>query len=405
MFSQSLTEALIAAAGQYGIRPPALLALVEVETSGATFEEDGRTPRLLYERHVAWRQAAKVSRVLQSAFAAAGLAIPKWSRSTQYKDQGTSAKRLALIARAIGIHSGVAKESASWGVGQTMGFLYPELGFASADEMVAHMTGSIPGQIDCMVRELRNKRLIAPLNAGDYAKVARIYNGPGYAQNRYDVRLADADKRWQRKLAAGAGVMVTGPCDGMSRADIETLQTILRDKGYAVVGVPDGIAGSNTVAALSKFQAHEGIPITGKYDAATAAALAEAEPIEATPDRQRTTAQDLREAGSKTIKTADRISLLGKIKLAIASLFGGGAAAEHAGLLDTAQEGIEKAQQAKGVWDSVHDLAAPLFGSPTVLIAIGVLIVAGVAAWYFAEQIKAHRVADHRSGRHAGAME
>jgi hypothetical protein len=154
MFSKTLIDAIVAEAGKSGIEPAALLALVEVETSGAPFEQDGRTPTLLYERHVAWRQAAKISKRLQSAFAAAGLAIPKWSRSTQYKDQGTSAKRLALIARARAVNAEIANQSASWGVGQTMGFLYPELGFESACAMVEHMAGNLAGQIACMVQRV-----------------------------------------------------------------------------------------------------------------------------------------------------------------------------------------------------------------------------------------------------------
>src|SRR5262245_40651321 len=96
MFSAIVTNAIIAAADRAKIERAALLALVEVETSGSPFEQDGRTPALLYERHIAWRMAAKVSKALQSAFARLGLAIPKWSKATQYKDQGTSAKRLDL---------------------------------------------------------------------------------------------------------------------------------------------------------------------------------------------------------------------------------------------------------------------------------------------------------------------
>ncbi|HGW6341778.1 TPA: N-acetylmuramidase family protein, partial [Escherichia coli] len=196
MFSQSIVNAIGEAADKAGIERAALLALVEVETSGKPFEEDGRTPALLYERHIAWRMAAAVSKALQSAFALAGLAIPKWSRSTQYKDQGTSAKRLALIAKARAINEEVANRSASWGLGQTMGFLYKELGFASASDMVEHMTGNIAGQVDCLIGEVTRAKLIAPLNAHNWPVVARGYNGAGYAANRYDVRLADAWKRW-----------------------------------------------------------------------------------------------------------------------------------------------------------------------------------------------------------------
>jgi N-acetylmuramidase len=77
-------------------------------------------------------------------FANAGLASPKWSKATQYKDQGKSAQRIARITHARAIDENVANRSASWGLGQTMGFLAEEPGFTDATEMVDHMTGSIP---------------------------------------------------------------------------------------------------------------------------------------------------------------------------------------------------------------------------------------------------------------------
>jgi len=412
MFSADVIRAVTDGAKAAGLRPAGALALVEVETAGAMFEQDGRTPTFLYERHIAWREAAKVSRMLQSAFAAAGLAIPHWSRATQYKDEGSSARRLGLIARARAIHEETANRSASWGLGQTMGFLYAELGFRSACEMVDHMTGSLSGQVDCFIQELKNKRLIGPLNAGQYATVARGYNGSGYAANHYDTRLADADKRWTRKLAAldagDTSVMVSPPAGGLSRDEVRDIQKKLRGLGYASVGDPNGGFGVKTVGALSQFQAHEGLPVTGKYDDATRAAMAEAVPIEQPRERQAATAADLAEAGSKTIQTADHISLAGKAKIAIGGLMAGGGAAEHAGgehvnnLIDTAQDGIDKVNQVKGLWESVHDLAGPLLGHPAIFVAAGVLIVAGIVVVLLARTIKAHRVADHNSGVHAG---
>ena len=400
MFSQSIVNAIGEAADKAGIERAALLALVEVEASGKPFEEDGRTPALLYERHIAWRMAAAVSKALQSAFALAGLAIPKWSRSTQYKDQGTSAKRLALIAKARAINEEVANRSASWGLGQTMGFLYKELGFASACDMVEHMTGNIAGQVDCLIGEVTRAKLVAPLNAHQWAVVARGYNGAGYAANRYDVRLADAWKRWTRKLAAG-----TAAAPDMSVAEVKALQKKLRALNITSVGTPDGVFGAKTVGALSQFQTHEGLPVTGKYDDATREAMKSAEPIESVPERKRTSAADLKAAGSRTIATADKIGLVGKAKILAGTVFGGGAVAEKVGLLDQAQDAVDKVNQAKGLYDSVHDLAASLFGSPTV-IAVGIaLIVAGVAVWLLAERIKAHRVDDHRTGRNAGPIE
>jgi hypothetical protein len=206
MFSTQMIKALIDAANADGIKPASMLALAEVE-GAASFEQDGRTPALLYERHIAWRQAGAISRFVQSAFAAAGLAIPKWSRATQYKDQGTSAKRLALIAKARGVHEEVANASASWGIGQTMGFLFKEMGFASACAMVEHMTGSSAGQVDCMVREIKNKHLIPHLNNLP-ASMPRLWRASITVRLcrkiRYDARIADAFKRWTRKLDGGA---------------------------------------------------------------------------------------------------------------------------------------------------------------------------------------------------------
>jgi hypothetical protein len=402
MFSETLTQALVAAANASGIEPAAMLALGEVETAGNAFEQDGRTPALLYERHKAYSLAARVSKALQAAFVRAGLAIPRWSPKTQYKDQGTSAKRLALIANARAINAEIANQSASWGIGQTMGFLFAELGFGSACAMVDHMTGNLAGQIECMVREIKNKHLIEPLNRHDWAHVALIYNGKGYAANNYDVRLADAYKRWVRKLAAG-GAVATVPAD-MPADDVKALQRKLRGLGYAGVGNPDGRWGVKTIGALSQFQAHEGLPVTGKYDDATREAMKTAQAIEPPAERKRATAADLAEAGSKTVKAADSGSMFAWLKGITGTTIAGGSVAEKFGLLDTAQAGIDKANQAKGIWDSFCDLAHPLLAGPAPIIVGLVLIASAVAAYFLFARIKAYRVADHNSGVHAGPL-
>ncbi|NEW96656.1 N-acetylmuramidase domain-containing protein [Rhodopseudomonas sp. BR0G17] len=67
MFSSSLIKAITDAANAAGIAPSRLLALVETECgpAGKAFEQDGRTPALLYERHVAYREAkARSARLL-----------------------------------------------------------------------------------------------------------------------------------------------------------------------------------------------------------------------------------------------------------------------------------------------------------------------------------------------------
>jgi N-acetylmuramidase/Putative peptidoglycan binding domain len=404
MFNDQLIKALVGAAEGAGIVPAALLAIAEVETAGSTFEADGRTPQFLYERHIAWREAAKRSTRLQALFAKAGLAIPKWSRSTQYKDQGTSAKRLTLIGHARAIDAEVANRSASWGIGQTMGFLAEELGFANAVAMVDHMTGSIAGQIDCMIGEIRNKKLVEPLNALDWPHVARIYNGAGYAANHYDTRLADAHKRWVRRLATmAAGKYISQPDLGFEQT--KTLQKQLKAAGFPSVGRPDGRMGRDTTGAIAAFQAHEGLPVTSIFDEETRAALAIAVPAEPSRERRDATAEDLKASGSKTIAAADAGGLIAKGKMLVGSILVGGGGAAHEGLLDQAQGGLDKVNQAKTLWSSFTDLAAPLFGSPAVMSAGVILIVAGAAVYFVMRAVKAHRLADHKSGVHRGTDE
>ena len=53
---------------------------------------------------------------------------------------------------------------------------------------------------------------------------------------------------------------------------VKRAQEAMNLAGYDV-GKPDGVAGTRTVAALRKYQADKGIPVTGQFDAATLGAL------------------------------------------------------------------------------------------------------------------------------------
>jgi hypothetical protein len=411
MFTDKTAVALIAAAKANGIEPAAMLAIVEVETGGKMFEDDGRTPSLLYERHVAYREANKRSPSLLARFRSAGLALPKWNPPAQYQDERSSPMRLALIEKARGIDPEVADRSASWGLGQTMGFLCTDLGFETAQEMVEHMVGSMTGQIDCMVRELKHSHLIEPLNAHDWPHVARIYNGAGYAKNAYDKKLAAAYARWVRKVStimpAGdeAPPRPTPPEQHLSSDEVKQIQMRLRDLGYAEVGDPDGHWDTRVTGAVSAFQAHEGITVTGHYDDVTAAALNTADERPIAIGRALTTADDLKAGGSDTIAHADNASWWAKLKMGAGATFVGGGTASQMGLLDNAQNQLDKVNQARGMWGQVHDIIAPVFASTGVIVAGVILIAAGIAVYYAAQQIRARRVDDHRTGVHAGPSE
>lgn len=77
MLSQDIIAAIAQIARNEGIEPAALLAVVEVETSGRAFEPDGVTPRFLFEKHIFWRELAKISAQKLADAAQQGLATEK----------------------------------------------------------------------------------------------------------------------------------------------------------------------------------------------------------------------------------------------------------------------------------------------------------------------------------------
>lgn len=208
-FEGEVLRQTIAVAASRKIEPPALLAVVEVESAGKSLEQDGRTPCLLFERHVFYRElkkrfgadSAQLRRAVNS-----GLANSSWQPKTQYKDQGKSASRLDLFRRACEIDRECAIRSCSWGVGQTMGFLAEELKFKNAIQMFEYMVaGGVPAQVECMIREIERKRMIPKLNAHDWAGFAYLYNGAGYKKMSYDTKMAAAYLKWKKVELPKAG--------------------------------------------------------------------------------------------------------------------------------------------------------------------------------------------------------
>lgn len=361
MFNREIIDAVIAAADDAGIPRAAALAVVECETSGNPYEADGTTPRFLFERHKFYaalkRQAEKLRRAI-----AAGLAIPAWDKKTQYRDMKTSEQRQAVMAKARNIDEEAANASASWGLGQIMGFNYAACGLGSATDMVRFMTaGRVKGQVAVMFRFIKSKGLDRHLRNKNFASFALGYNGEGYRKNNYDGRMEAAEKRWARRLEND------DLGHDLSVSEVRALQSRLKQLGYQV-GKIDGQFGPATTGALSSFQAHEGIKVTGKFDDETRKELATALPIERAETRAEATADDLREMGSKTVKAADSGTWFSKILMAVG--LGGGA--EKVGLIDQAQEVAGKVESAKGVIESIKGIVewvAPYWWVAAIVLA------------------------------------
>lgn len=275
---------VVKAAIANALEPAALLAVIEVESRGDPYEADMLTPRFLFERHVFHRELKRRAPDKLDLAKAEGLAHPDWRRKTQYKDQGNSAARLALLARARAVDPECTARSCSWGIGQIMGFNAEELGFANATAMLAHLTtGGVAAQIEAMIAHMRKIKILDALNQHDWERFARRYNGPGFKENAYDTKLANAYAKWRANVPAPEASPI--PVSEFSRMLVQgaegeavrQLQLALKTRGLDV-GSIDGVYGPVTREAVRSFQGASGLPQTGIADTATLDALTSIRP-------------------------------------------------------------------------------------------------------------------------------
>jgi len=103
------------------------------------------------------------------------------------------------LSAAAEYHRKSALESASWGLGQVMGYHWKSLGYKSLQAFVNAMYQDEASQLDAMCRYIKVNGLINALKNKDWKAFARGYNGLAFAKNNYDVKLANAYKKWAAK--------------------------------------------------------------------------------------------------------------------------------------------------------------------------------------------------------------
>ncbi|WP_315807480.1 N-acetylmuramidase family protein [Pseudomonas sp. C9-3] len=186
---------LAAVAERLGAPLAGVYAVNEVESQGEGFLPNGK-PKILFERHIMYRQLGK-PRADQFAAQQPSLVNPT---PGGYVGKEAEHTRLALACL---IDETAALESASWGAFQIMGYHWRRLGYASVQDFVGQMCTSEANQFEAFARFIEtDPALLKALKARKWADFARLYNGPDYKRNLYDVKLERAYERHSTALAA-----------------------------------------------------------------------------------------------------------------------------------------------------------------------------------------------------------
>lgn len=178
---------MAAAAFRLGVTLKHIEMLREVESNGRSFDDKGR-PIILPEPHIFYRLTG-------GAYGVTSFSYPKWGTHPYPRSYDA---RWVMLADMAECDEGAALQSASWGLFQVMGFNYAACGYESPQAFAAAMAEDEDNHLEAMIAfidaegladELGNCRAGSPQSCRPFA--AR-YNGPGYAKNRYDYKMAEA---------------------------------------------------------------------------------------------------------------------------------------------------------------------------------------------------------------------
>ncbi len=180
---------------EFGLDVAVIKAVMAVEAGGSGFllnEPSPARPKILFEAHIFYKETPKpVSRDRPD------LSSRSWNRNLY---QGGSAEWQRLLD-AMTFDEVPALRSASYGLGQVMGFNHTSAGCSSIQQFIQENFAGEYWQARHMMNFIVNKNLLDALRRKDWAVFAQRYNGEGYRQNQYDTKLANA---YQRASSANA---------------------------------------------------------------------------------------------------------------------------------------------------------------------------------------------------------
>lgn len=241
------------AARDLGCLPEAVEAVRTVETGGTGFLSDGSgRPRILFEAKV-------FGDLTQHRWDATYPLLS--TRVNNWKLYRGGAAEYDRLREACNICAVSAVEATSWGLFQVLGSNATALGYPDALTFAGEMAKSEGCQLEAFVRFCKVNRLDAALRALDWAAFARGYNGPAYAVNQYDTKLAAA-------FAHARGNPGPYPRLGWTGDQVRSIQIRLNTMGFSC-GIADGQFGRATELAVRRMQSMFGMTVDGVCGPAT----------------------------------------------------------------------------------------------------------------------------------------
>jgi N-acetylmuramidase len=182
------------AAKELNVEVAAIRAVAEVEAAGAGFLADGR-PAVLFEAHI-FRKHCQGKHHDMVDRKGVPLSSAKWNQQLYGATGAHQHNRLEDAAKA---DWDAAHKAASWGTFQILGENHAAVGHPTIKGFVDAMYSGAPAHLDAFVGFIKTNKLDGALRAKNWASFARGYNGPGYAANKYDTKMAAAYARWKKK--------------------------------------------------------------------------------------------------------------------------------------------------------------------------------------------------------------
>lgn len=384
---------------EFGVSPAHVRTVMEVESKGEGFNSMGMVT-FLFERHVFYKQLkdkSKKDRAIRE-----GLATITWQGPGSYP-KGEQA-RWDQFVRAGAIDQHAAYMSASYGLGQVMGFNHSMVGYDTVEEMVADFAESEYAQLRAMLRFIQRRGLIRHLQSFPDMKACRAfalgYNGTGYEKNSYHTKLHNAYNRWAKRLESEAPILAQDGVLRMGSAGprVRALQVALKDKGYSIVGRIDDKYGRQTRDAVNAWKSDNGMQPNGEMDQHDLLALDNSPPRLLDPDRTEATVKEV--AKESSIVNESNIAMKAGGWITGTAIAAKGA--DDSGILDKAQDLADRGEQVAGIWEKFQYVLGEFGIAPFLKLIsayapwiFGGLCVAGVVVFF---RIREKRMNMHREG-------